>query len=457
MGQYQSQAQSVELPSSYSVKFETPSSSSNVNINTGRKMGHQNSINLEKVSAIANIDNMNHNVATKRKTFETATPAPPFKKATSSSTTSKKSTNKQPPRFKTPRAKTPRAPRTPAAKRTVTPFSVQKSLGRSAIARLTEKASNGQSRDLQPIRRPLPAEDREWNSEVGSDIEIDINSSSSSSQASESEDDHPYHSNARSLTPTFNQDLSDSDMSTGISENENGIPRAYDPRAPNPDPLHPFSKSAKYRVMPPRGIVRNADGSTVDFDSCMTFPDAADMMAAKKKLQMESKGERMEKKAPGDGKQVLLSFSDNIATPEMNWILRKNNALVANTPSSTTVKDSFIGEFLDSGLDLGLGMPRTRATTVKFMDGEEKGRGKGKGAQVEGVLKKKVARQPKYQKRTYKWKDVSRKNKGRLYDEKKMVFGEGGGGVGGGDGGEGVGERGGVGGGEERIEGEKMR
>lgn len=216
---------------------------------------------------------------------------------------------------------------------------------------------------------------------------------------------------------TYNQDLSDSDMSDGISEDENGVPRFYDPNAPNPNTLHPFSHSAKYRIMPPRGIVTNQDGSPFDWDSCMTFPDPPDPATLNRKVS--DKVKRMEQKMTSH-RQVLMSFSDNTSTPEMNWALCTNRAAV-NAQAATRAT----GEFLDRGLGasntgLATGSDNVIVAYKAKKDREKlEAKEKKRKAALNPQKKKKASRQPKYQKRKYTWKDSTRKNKGKLYDSRK--------------------------------------
>ncbi|KAK0118599.1 hypothetical protein ONS96_011691 [Cadophora gregata f. sp. sojae] len=238
--------------------------------------------------AVTSSNGANSNSTSKRKAAGTpSTSAPPCKKPT---VPARKPTSTS---ISTPKTILARlqatkssTPRTPATRRRTAvteggddddpPDITPRTLGARAIARLTEKASNDPSRDLQPIRRPLPPRFQDWNSDSDSDI-------GAHDSSSDDEPSVPPPTSNTNLTnphiedPFYNQDLSDSDASTGISESPNGTPRAYSPSAPGPDTLHPFSTSAKYRIMPPRGIVKNPDGSTIDFDSCMTFPEIPDL------------------------------------------------------------------------------------------------------------------------------------------------------------------------------------
>ncbi|KAH7348813.1 hypothetical protein BKA65DRAFT_584684 [Rhexocercosporidium sp. MPI-PUGE-AT-0058] len=351
---------------------------------------------LRKGSTTADGKTMSKNGATKRKATDTPKHAPPTKK----------------------KAPAPAARKAPAPQNYVkditgaapasAPASAPKPLGARAIARLTEKASNDPSRDLQPIRRPLPPPEQEW-----SDTEpVPGADESDEEEIIVPEPDIDVTTRRGYGDPFFNQDLSDSDMSTGISEDENGVPRFYDPHAPNPDPDHPYSTSAKYRIMPPRGIVKNPDGTTIDFDSCMTFPDAATL---KQKLPQKVNG--VEKNMAAPKFQVLMSFSENISTPEMNWKLRKSKAAASAQPN---------GEFLDRGLGQTTNGIATTGDSIMVDHLAKKAKEravalkkKGKNALAPKKKKKKAMRLPKYQKRKYTWKDSTRKNKGKLYDSRK--------------------------------------
>ncbi|KAG4432913.1 hypothetical protein IFR05_011606 [Cadophora sp. M221] len=300
-----------------------------------------------------------------------------------------------------------------------TPSAAPKPLGARAIARLTEKAANDPSRDLQPIRRPLPPPEQEW-----SDSEpVPVDDESDEDEIIVPKPDIDVTTRRGYGDPFFNQDFSDSDMSAGISEDEDGVPRAYDPHAANSDPDHPYSKSAKYRILPPRGIVKNPDGTTIDFDSCMTFPDAPDPAILNRKAPQKVKGIDQHMAAPRN--QVLMSFSENISTPEMNWTLRKNRAAAsANAKAKAQAK----GEFLDRGLGRSSVGLATTGDSIMINLAAKKAKEKivalkKQAKKAKGLSapkkKKKASRLPKYQKRQYTWKDSTRKNKGKLYDSRR--------------------------------------
>ncbi|PVH78985.1 hypothetical protein DL98DRAFT_572766 [Cadophora sp. DSE1049] len=383
--------------------------------------------------------------ASKRKaTGSPSTSAPPSKKTAARASTSTSTPKNILALLHATKTSTPRTPATrrgPSAASKGsdddTPDIRPRTLGARAIARLTEKASNDPSRDLQPIRRPLPPRFQEWSSD--SDSDIGAHDSSSSDDEPSLPPPPPTITLANpQVDPFYNQDLSDSDASAGISEDEDGTPRPYDPSQPGPDPLHPFSTSAKYRVMPPRGIVKNADGSTIDFDACMTFPDLPDPAVLNKKATMKMKGVR-ESVVKGERKVVLMSFSDNIATPEMNWAVRRKGLSSPNNPNTNPSSTSYsysnpdaIGEPLSpplhpSGISLSTtgdaimhayieANNRAKLKAKEKKERLEKAKGKGVG---EVKKKKKASRLPKYEKRKYTWKDNTRKNKGRLYDSRK--------------------------------------
>ncbi|KAH7416774.1 hypothetical protein BKA64DRAFT_656077 [Cadophora sp. MPI-SDFR-AT-0126] len=358
--------------------------------------------------------------------------APPSKKQATRPSTSKSIPKNLLNRLHTTKATTPRAPATRRGAITDrsedddTPDITPRTLGARAIARLTEKASNDPSRDLQPIRRPLPPRFQEWNSDLDSDI---------GAHDSSSDDDEPpvpqqppvNTLSDPQIDPFYNQDLSDSGASIGISEDENGIPRPYDPSLPGSDPLHPFSTSAKYRVMPPRGIVKNPDGTTIDFDACMAFPDIPDPAALNKKAILKMNDVNESVAAPH--KVVLMSFSDNIATPEINWAVRRNR-LSSTNPNTLSNPSDTIGEPLSPPLHPSASSLSTTGDAIMRayieannrakMKAKAKKNGKGKvGGDGEVRKKKKASRLPKYEKRKYTWKDSTRKNKGRLYDSRK--------------------------------------
>ncbi|KAK0125854.1 hypothetical protein ONS95_007485 [Cadophora gregata] len=396
--------------------------------------------------AVTSSNGANSNSTSKRKAAGTpSTSAPPCKKPT---VPARKPTSTS---ISTPKTILARlqatkssTPRTPATRRRTAvteggddddpPDITPRTLGARAIARLTEKASNDPSRDLQPIRRPLPPRFQDWNSDSDSDI-------GAHDSSSDDEPSVPPPTSNTNLTnphiedPFYNQDLSDSDASTGISESPNGTPRAYSPSAPGPDTLHPFSTSAKYRIMPPRGIVKNPDGSTIDFDSCMTFPEIPDLETLNRNKnagtkKMEDVGESVIPQR----KVVLMSFSDNITTPDINWTVHKTQTSSSNANTNSdkvTIGEPLSPPLHSSSLNLSTTgdaimlayIEANNRAKAKAKEKKQKGKGKKGGGDGEGDgvvrKKKKALRQPKYEKRKYTWKDSTRKNKGRLYDTRK--------------------------------------
>ena len=179
--------------------------------------------------------------------------------------------------------------------------------------------------------------------------------------------------------------------------------------------------------MPPRGIVKNKDGSTIDFDACMTFPDIPDPAMLNKKAMNKVK-DISELIDPGPQKIIMMSFSNNITTPSINWTVRRNAAPNTNHNLSDAFGEPLSLPVHPSGISLSStgdsimiayieakNREKLKAKEAK----EKKARALKLGKDAKGLKKKKASRQPKYEKRKYTWKDSTRKNKGRLYDSRK--------------------------------------
>lgn len=180
--------------------------------------------------------------------------------------------------------------------------------------------------------------------------------------------------------------------------------------------------------------MKNKDGSIIDFDACMNFPDIPDPAVLNKKATNKMK-DISDSLDPAPQKVVMMSFSDNTATPSINWTVRR----AADPKTSHNLSDAF-GEPLTlpdhpSGISLSITGDSIMIAYIEAKNREKlkaketkdkKARALKMGKDAKGLKKKKASRQPKYEKRKYTWKDSTRKNKGRLYDSRKKEQGEAG-------------------------------
>ncbi|KAH9208582.1 hypothetical protein DL95DRAFT_467561 [Leptodontidium sp. 2 PMI_412] len=153
-GEATDQTEIIETPEKYESDCNIVSSNGVAMSEQALNNGSAAQNRLGQDSAAAGEKGMSSNGPTKRKASSTPnTAAPPSKKKASAKAAAPQQTLKAP---------------SSAAEQAVpsTPVATPKPLGARAIARLTEKAANDPSRDLQPIRRPLPPPEQEWSDSV---------------------------------------------------------------------------------------------------------------------------------------------------------------------------------------------------------------------------------------------------------------------------------------------------
>jgi hypothetical protein len=158
--------------------------------------------------------------------------------------------------------------------------------------------------------------------------------------------------------PFYNNDLSDSGMSRGISLSPEPVPAALpafigadtivvDTGAVDPDekespttiiPAPVFPNP----VFPSRGRVK--DNKTLDFDSVVAFPMPPPLSERKKKTVGPGAEHRWLPECPP---QAEMLFTSSVDTPEMSWIVRRSRAMIKEGKNG-------------SGMQVGVGEAKKR-------------------------------------------------------------------------------------------------
>ncbi|KAN0095207.1 hypothetical protein V8E51_015918 [Hyaloscypha variabilis] len=317
----------------------------------------------------------------------------------------------------------PAQPNVPADSTSTSGTMKKKPLSKAAFARLALVAS---SDELKPIRRPLPSE-----------LPFQSDSEESSEKSTSPQ---PKHS--KSSHPFYNPDESDSNMSPGLSptpspEHQTVRPSLSQPGSNNqlPATMSHYPNSPEDNEIPNiipnytplrRGFVT----PDTDFDALIHFARDApkeEREDSKKSKKDKGKGKAVERSIPS------LNCSSSTETPLMSWLRRAKEIGLKPDPSSMHPESR--GHSSSGGGTMGessAGMSGTHSSTgagtmgdggaARAMNGAAR---MGSGERGQKKAKRAARRTRGVPKRSYTWKDPTRKNKSGKRDPDAKGKGKG--------------------------------